>query len=66
MREKLLALEVTEIIASAQAMTDTQKHPLVADLEHVGAGSVFAFGDAQIFWEVGMKQLTKELPLLEI
>lgn len=29
MREKLLALEVAEIIANAQATADTQKHPLV-------------------------------------
>ena len=65
-RQKLLVLEVTQIVTAAEVVADAQQHPLLADLEGVGAGDIFPLGHAEIGREVVMQQRPDLSPCFEV
>ena len=65
LRDELLrfSIPVTEVVAAAYEMADTQQHPLVAERKEIGTRGVLAFGDV---WQVLLHERTDVGPVRQI
>ena len=65
--QELLILKIADEITAAQLVADAQEHPLLPQLEHVGAGNILVSSNSELFLiKVRMEQLADVVPVLEV